>query len=63
MLSRRRLSETKGHPNPKTKPQPLTHRDKLGVSIADDNGEEVGGFWGLGAAIAPGWMKKFVRLG
>jgi hypothetical protein len=52
MLSRRRLGETKGHPNPKTKPQPLTHRDKLGVSIADDNGEDVGDRWGFGAGVA-----------
>ena len=49
--------------HPKTKPQPLTHRDELGASIAGDDGEDVGGLWGLGAAIAHGWVKKFLRLG
>ena len=63
MLSRRRLGETKGHPNPKIRPQPLTHLDELGVSIAGDDGEDVGGLWGLGAAIVLGWVNKFVRSG
>jgi len=32
-----------GTQHPKTKPQPLTHRDELGVSIAGENGEDLGG--------------------
>jgi hypothetical protein len=63
MLSRRRLGETKGHPNPKIRPQPLTHRDKLGVSIAGDNGDDVDAPWDLGVAIAHGSVKEFVRSG
>jgi len=48
--------------HPKTKPQTLTHRDELGASIAGDNGEDLGGLWGLGAAIANEWVKEFVCL-